>query len=569
VNGGTAAVAWDELVTTALLGTERKSLPGPGAGEARSGSGDALGEAMGQVDRGDQAAALLDLAALGAVHRRAGLRPAPARPLPERAPADPRPPLPPAARRRLTLLLSDRAVSGGSRGSAPNLGELLPQWLHAACAHGYRAPDAQLPALLDAARGRSDLRHDALALAGPRGLWLAGFNPDWKFALRASPSTVPTGDAPDGQRVWEEGLFAERLGLLARLRAADPAAALRLLRSTWPAERAEDRLLFLDALREGLGQDDEPFLEEALADRSKNVRATAAELLSGLPDSALARRMAGRARACVALQTVGGVSRIVVEAPQACDAAMQRDGITPKPPTGRGERAWWLGQLVEAAPLGLWTEEFALEPEEIVALPVADEWRGDLHAAWSRAAVRQRDAGWARALLGAAPEESGRARPSRGKGTAAPLVPGPAGLPGDPAKLLSVLPHEERALWVARYIGAHGLSEAFQMLGACAVPWSEPLGRAVVDALDIAREAGNYPWSFSGIMGLAERCLDPAQADRVDVLTAVHETDTAPGVATYWSEVFQRLANTLRIRAAMHTELAADQAAPSPGRNPA
>ncbi len=51
------------------------------------------------------------------------------------------------------------------------------------------------------------------------------------------------------------------------------------------------------------------------------------------------------------------------------------------------------------------------------------------------------------------------------------------------------------------------------MLGVCAVPWAEPLGRAVVDALDIARDAGSYPWSFSGVMGLAERCLDPAEAE--------------------------------------------------------
>jgi Family of unknown function (DUF5691) len=592
VSGTGAAMAWDDLVTTALLGTERRRLPGrgtagpepvgaagPTAGpasvttsvttDASTGGPDgALARAAAEVDRVDQAAALLDLAALAAVHRRAGLRPAAARPLPDRAPADPRPPLPPAARRRLTLLLSDRAVPGGTRGSAPNLGELLPQWLHAACAHGYRAPEAQLPALLDAARGRSDLRHDALALAGPRGLWLAAFNPDWKFALRAGPSTVLADGGPDGHRIWQEGLFAERIGLLTRLRARDTAAARHLLRSTWPAERAEDRLLFLDSLRDGLGPDDEPFLEEALFDRSKNVRATAAELLSALPGSALARRMAERARACVTLATgghgPGAGTRVVVEAPHACDAAMQRDGIAPKPPTGRGERAWWLGQLVEAAPLSLWTEEFALPPEAIVALPVADEWHGDLHAAWSRAAVRQRNAAWARALLGAAPEEAGAVGPARGAGTSAPLVPGPAGLPGDPAKLLSVLPHEERALWVARFIGAHGLSEAFQMLGACAVPWAEPLGRAVVDALDIAREAGNYPWSFSGVMGLAERCLDPSQADRVDVLTAVHETDTAPGVGTYWSEVFQRLANTLRIRAAMHAELEADPPVPVP-----
>jgi hypothetical protein len=96
------------------------------------------------------------------------------------------------------------------------------------------------------------------------------------------------------------------------------------------------------------------------------------------------------------------------------------------------------------------------------------------------------------------------------------------------------------------------------MLAVCEVPWAEPLGRAVVDALDIARDAGNYPWSFSGVMGLAERCLDPAEADRATPLTAIPDepADATPGAGTYWAEAFQRLVGTLRLRAEMLTELA-------------
>lgn len=122
--------------------------------------------------------------------------------------------------------------------------------------------------------------------------------------------------------------------------------------------------------------------------------------------------------------------------------------------------------------------------------------------------------------------------------------------------MLTVLPEDERARWVAEFIAAHGLSEAFRMLGVCAVPWAEPLGGAVVDALDIARDAGSYPWSFSGVMGLAERCLDPAAADRLDMLTAVTDEPegASPGSGGYWSEAFQRLVGTLRLRATMRRE---------------
>ncbi|MFG3392099.1 MULTISPECIES: DUF5691 domain-containing protein [Streptomyces] len=528
------ALPWEELVTSALLGTDRRPPASRG----------------GPVPA-DAPAALLDAAALHTVRRRAGLLPAVAEARPEPAAPDPRPALPEAARHRLAHLLADRSApsGGGRRGTAPDLTELIPQWLAIANRRGFRAPAALLPPLLDAARARTDLRPQALAFAGPRGRWLAGLNPDWKFALRGSASGAPPTDTTDPDavaRLWEEGLFAERVALLDAVRAQDPPAGLALLATTWSAERAEDRLMFLDSLRSGLGDADEPFLEQALSDRSRNVRATAAELLSALPGSALAGRMAARAMSCVHPDRTGDVAAIAVEAPHECDAGMQRDGVMAVPPTGRGERSWWLGQLVEATPLGVWEERFGGRPaEEVVALPVADDWADELHTAWCRAAVRQRDPRWARALLG---------RPS------APVASGPgAASIAERSKLLAILDAGERGSWVAGFIAAHGLSEAFQLLGVCTVPWAGPLGRAVVDALDIARDGGSYPWSFSGVMGLAERCLDPAEADRLEVLTAAQDEQegASPGAGGYWSEAFQRLVSTLRLRAAMEAELMA------------
>lgn len=528
-----AASPWEDLVTSALLGTDRRP-PGDASGAGPDGA----------------ASALLDAAALHTVRRRAGLLPAAASPRPAPAPDDPRPPLPGAARGRLAQLLADRAAAGGSggrRGTAPDLTELIPQWLATANLHGYRAPDSALPALLDAARARTDLRPQALEFAGPRGLWLAGLNPEWKFALRgASGSALPPSppDAEAVQRLWEEGLFAERVALLGAVRARDAEAARALLASTWKTERAEDRLMFVDSLRTGLSDADEEFLEHALADRSRNVRATAAELLSALPGSALARRMADRALSCVSPGLTGDEPFVAVEAPHECDAEMQRDGVVALPPSGRGERSWWLGQLVESSPLSVWPARFGGRgADEIVALPVADGWGEELHGAWCRAAVRQHDAEWARALLG--PPST---PPSNGPGTASLA---------ERAKLLAVLPPAERASWVADFVAAHGLSEAFQLLGVCPVPWAEPLGRSVVDALDIARDAGSYPWSFSGVMGLAERCLDPDQASRLEVLTTTpaEPADASPGANGYWSEAFQRLVSTLRVRATMDSEL--------------
>ncbi|MFJ3791823.1 DUF5691 domain-containing protein [Kitasatospora sp. NPDC090091] len=548
---------WESLHTTALLGTDRRPLP----------AADPAVPATGAVDRSDPATALLELAALETVRRRAGALPrAATTPTDPPAPADARPELPAPAARRLSLLLGTRP--GGGSAVLANVAELLPQWLSTARARGFRPPAALVPSLLDAARARSELRPDAVVLAGPLGRWLAARNPDWRFVLRTTgevPATgrTPThgeapaaGEAPapgaaaprsaDGDHhLWHEGLFAERVTHLTVLRRTDPAAGLALLQSTWPTERAEDRLLFLDALQEGLSAADEPFLEAALGDRSKNVRATAAELLSALPGSALARRMAERARAAVRLSDRG--THLLVTPPAECDAAMQRDGIAPKSPTGRGERAWWFGEVIAASPLSGWSATTGLTPDQLLALRVGDSldetdgsWSDDLREAWARAAVRQQDADWARALLGPAPAPAPEQRRAR--------APRPTGAP---AKLLAVLPAEERAAWTAAFIEVHGLGEAFQLLGACATPWTPPLSTAVVAALARAAASGAYPWSHSGVLGMTERALAPETAAAVEELAA----DSTP--ATAWAETFARLAGTLRFREAMLAELAA------------
>lgn len=527
------APAWEDLVEAALLGTERRPFP---ASDGR-----------------DPAVALLDTAAVRTLERRAGLRPAAAGPPPGAAPGDDRRPLPPAARNRLAVLLADRVPGQSRRGTGPALTELLPQWLTAANRHGYRAPAELLPALLDAARARSDLRPAVLVFGGPTALWLARFNPDWRFALRGAPGatgarSVPaTDDDAAVRRVWDEGLFAERAAVLAGLRRRDPAAGLALLRTSWSTERAEDRLMFLDTLRTGLGPADEPFLEDVLDDRSRHVRALAAELLALLPGSALSARMAERVAGCLEFRQTGTGPVIVVEPPRECDAGMRRDGIDRKPPRHMGERAWWLSRLVESAPLGLWSERSGgLAPEEIVRLPVADDRRPALLAAWSKAAAAQRDVAWARALLG---------KPQRSE-------PGLRDAMGERTALLSVLPADERAAWVADHVSACGLAGAYHFLEACAAPWSGQLGRVVVDALDIARDASGYPWSLSGVMGLAEQRLDPELTERLAALAGAepdpqHNADDAlpPGSDGYWSEAFRRLADTLRLRGTLLREL--------------
>src|SRR5206468_3036992 len=89
---------------------------------------------------------------------------------------------------------------------------------------------------------------------------------------------------------------ADRLALLEAVRSSEPARGRDLLASTWARDPAADRAALVGLLAVSLSDDDEPFLEAALDDRSANVRQIAAELLARLPNSRRSARMAARLR---------------------------------------------------------------------------------------------------------------------------------------------------------------------------------------------------------------------------------------------------------------------------------
>jgi hypothetical protein len=269
--------------------------------------------------------------------------------------------------------------------------ELLPEWLAATAGRGRRVPAQLLPALLHQARRGpavdSGLRRLVAVAGGARARWLAGLNPEWTFVLAFAPAD---------EDAWRLGDAAQRRGYLSALRARDPGAARDLVTASWDAAGRDERLMFLGALADGLTLADESLLDGALDDRQPRVRMAAAHLLAALPGSALAERMADRARECLHLASGMFGARLVVSPPGDCTAAMCRDGITPgggeaQPAKQRG----FLPEVIAMTLLRTWTDGFGMRPAEILALP-AGGWEAVLFAAWSRAAIAQSRPGQSR-----------------------------------------------------------------------------------------------------------------------------------------------------------------------------
>ena len=254
-----------------------------------------------------------------------------------------------------------------------------------------------LPPLLDRVRRVSpadtDLRRLAAEAGGMRARWLAGLNPDWKFA---------TAHTLAGDDAWRLGDAGQRRGYLAALRARDPGAARQLIAGTWDAAVPDERVMFVKVMAGAPSLADEPLLEAALDDPTVWVRKMAADVLAALPGSALAQRMTGRALGCLRLHQGMRGPRLIVTPPAECDAAMRRDGIAPGPAAGRSHlagQAHLMAEVLAGTPLRTWTREFGRTGGQLVAVP-SDGWAPVLFAGWSRAAMAQRDQEWMAALIG-------------------------------------------------------------------------------------------------------------------------------------------------------------------------
>ena len=346
---------WDGLVSSALLGTDRRP---PHFEELPEHIRERLGDG-----------GLLDAAALATVYKRAGRKPLrELEPLPA-APGEDRPLPRPVAIRRLAAML------GGFQTTA------LAEWLRAADARGWGVPPEHLPALADHARNRAEYRPLVIAAAGRRARWLADLNPEWRFLHAA------VADSNDSE-LWTHGNSLQRRAWLRALRQQDPDAAREALTEVWPSESAATRTDFLGLLADGLTLADEDFLEAALDDRSKEVRRAAARLLARVPGSRYGARMAERMHSY--LTDTQGV--LAVDLPRRLSQSMERDGIDSQNPEGIGKRAWWFLQIVANTPLS----ELDLGWLELSVEGCAPEV---LQAAWTEAAIREGSAEWARELL--------------------------------------------------------------------------------------------------------------------------------------------------------------------------
>jgi len=374
---------WDELLKTALLGTERNNKQWQAEGK--------LGELLANIQhsKNDPELHFLQCAAVVANYQRAGQQPAESLvALVNPANKESRPVVDDI--QSLRFILTDDSFR-----------PLLNEWLSHVKVHGYRVAEVMIPTLLDVALSDESSREEILAVIGERGIWLAQQNPRWQRLFIANQT-----DKIDDS-VWQEANIKERITYLKQCRQHDPSKARILLAEVWSKEAARDRRQLIETLAVNLQTADQDFLEKALMDKSKDVCSRAAGLLVKLPTSALQQCLQQRLAQWLVLQEstsrVGKLmnqkARLTVNLPEQWDKSWQHDGINETAPKGKGQKAWWLEQMLERVDPQFWCEHWQLSVDDILSLIKKHEWRATLLQGWQRATLHFSNQDWASGLI--------------------------------------------------------------------------------------------------------------------------------------------------------------------------
>ena len=368
---------WQDILATAVVGTDQHEL-------VLTSHGDELGQLIDQIDGTDREGSLLSSASLLAQYRRAGFAP----------PTD--------SQVLLDACAPDEAIRGSSA-SGQHLAlmlegefkEVLPEWLVAMNSAGKRVPEEYLPALLDKGRAEVSLRELIIAVQGKRGEWLATQNPEWTYATRR-----------DDNDVWETGTRDERLLLLDKLRARDSTRARDLLAATWQQDSAKDRAAFLEKLAVGVNTDDEAFLNEALHDRSAEVRRVARGILARLPHSEFSRRLKDLTTQVLTFRKpLLGKGRVEVSLPDDPVDWLKTNNIEiDGPPRSSatqsiGPKGWCLKEMISLTAITHWVELWQKSPIEIMRAAKESEWAESFAVGFVQAVHRDRDPDWIEALV--------------------------------------------------------------------------------------------------------------------------------------------------------------------------
>ncbi len=372
--------AWETLVASALVGTDRQS-------PSIDFTAPALTNYQAALQSQSAAQQILSVASLIATYQAVGQNTAIAG----------SPLLAAANSEQLTCCSPQTAQHLGTILQENRYGEILPELLQLLAQAQQTVPPDFLPLLLDAAKKDKKLRPLILPILGSLGQWLARQNRQWEYGLGAKIADV---DLASIQEIWATGSPSERSAALSQWRKLQPVESRQALEASWKTEKASDRAAWLEILQIGLSLADEEFLEVALVDRSEPVRLQAAHLLNQIP-SQYRQRLTKLATELLMIKDANNY-RITVNIPQADSLEWIAAGIIPNHKIGAKPIKLTIEQLspvLIGADLNVWPQDIERLVTSVQSLTAGNIILSSL----ARAACYQRRTDWIEVLITRSP----------------------------------------------------------------------------------------------------------------------------------------------------------------------
>ena len=279
-------------------------------------------------------------------------------------------------------------------------GEILNEFLRHLHTHQMILPAEQLPELLNRCKNDPSLWPLLQHVVGNRGYWLIQQNIDWQYL-----------NVVMEEEIWETGTTAQRISFLKAYRFQYPKRAVELLKTSWEQDDFRTKLACLKCLAIKLSAADEIFLETCLQDRKKEIRQEAASLLVRIEDARLTQKIFSKIKSIVNIKKDSlKKEKLDIILPEFDDVFFKENGIAlGSSKYSGGRKSDLVGQLIALVPPSTWEKFLGQNPKEILEIFARSEWNTLLIEAIIHATVLHQNEAWMTSLLLYALQEKNKA----------------------------------------------------------------------------------------------------------------------------------------------------------------
>lgn len=254
---------WNQIVQTAIIGTDKKQIVPSEMGNDLSNSIIAIQENS-NIDKEEQ---FLQMASVAFNYKQSGVEPI----ANSNSPID-------VAPAETKDYCSDNALQPLKDILFEDSNSLLKMWLEKCNQNQQIVYPTYITALLNKAIHQKKLRNGIVSCCGNRGSWLVQFNQEWNF----------TKDITDVDQ-WHTGTTEQRKKYLINLRQTDAKQAITLLQEVWAKENAATKQALLETIEVNLSDEDVVWLESICGDKSQKVKDEVLRLLKKIPSSSIVK----------------------------------------------------------------------------------------------------------------------------------------------------------------------------------------------------------------------------------------------------------------------------------------